>query len=68
MEDKERLLKMFLEDLNAMVFVKSINSISGEEEEIENVVEDQEAIIKLRGEWDREDLKDILARLAETNS
>ena len=57
---KENVLKMFLEKMNEHVFVKSTNSVSGEVEELKPVVEDMEAVIKLSGEWDREDLKEIL--------
>ena len=57
---KERMLVGFLHDLEQLAFVKSTNSISGEVEELHPIVEDQEAIIKICGEWDREDLKHLL--------
>ena len=63
-EMKERLLKGFLLDLQAHVFVKSTNSVTGEVEILPSVVEDMEAIIKINGEWDREDLKNILSARA----
>lgn len=66
-EEKEKILKIFLEDINAMVFVREIDSVSGEMFDIENTVEDQEAIIVIDGKWDREDLKDILGRIANVN-
>lgn len=64
-EEKEKILKIFLEDMSAMVYVRETNSFSGEMFDIPNEVEDQEATIRLDGTWDREDLKDILARIAE---
>lgn len=57
---KERMLLSFLHDLEQLAFVKSTNSVTNEIEELNPIVEDQEAIIKISGEWDREDLKNLL--------
>ena len=60
---EEELLKTFLEKLDKMVFIRSTDSTTGEVEHFNPVVEDQEAVIKIYGEWDREDLKNILRSL-----
>lgn len=65
MEIEEKILKIFLEDLDAMVFVKSTNSVTGKEVELTPKIEDQEAIIVINGEWDREDLKEMLGKIAK---
>lgn len=57
---KEGLLTGFLRDLEKLAFVKSTNSVTGEVEELNPVVEDMEAIIRINAEFDREDLKDLL--------
>lgn len=57
---KERMLASFLKDLESLAFVKSTNSVTGEVEHLNPVVEDMEAVIKISGEWDREDLKNLL--------
>jgi hypothetical protein len=61
---EENLLSLFLRGLNNDVFVKSTNSVTGKEEELDPVILDMEAIIKISGEWDREDLKKILLSLS----
>jgi hypothetical protein len=61
----EEQLKWFLNSLNALVFVKSTISATGRVENLNAEVLDMEAIIKISGEWDREDLKDILAQVSE---
>lgn len=60
---KEQLLEDFLESLQNLVFVKQTNSVTGDEELMENSIKDYEATIEIKGEWDREDLKDILFNL-----
>lgn len=57
---KERMLTSFLKGLSDLAFVKSTDSVTGEEEELNPVIEDMEAIIKINGEFDREDLKDFI--------
>lgn len=59
-EIREKILLNFLDALRQNVFVKSTNSVTDEVEEMDNTIEDMEAIIKISGEWDREDLKNIL--------
>lgn len=59
----ETKLKQFLFLLDRHVFVKSTNSVTGKEEELNPVIEDQEAVIVINGEWDREDLIKILNSL-----
>jgi hypothetical protein len=56
----ERVLVEFLKRLQKEAFIKSTNSITGKEENLNPEVEDMEAVIKINGEWDREDLKGIL--------
>lgn len=63
-EMKERMLAGFLEDLRNTAFVKSTNSVTGSVKELNPVVEDMEAIIKISGEWDREDLKNLIVSRA----
>ncbi len=63
-DEKERMLTRFLKKLDENVFVKSTSSITGIEKNLNPSVEDQEAVIVIRGEWDREDLKDILWQVA----
>jgi hypothetical protein len=63
---EEKGLLRFLEALNANVFVTSRNSVTDEVENLNPTIEDQEAIIKISGEWDREDLKHILSDLLAT--
>ena len=43
--------------------MKSTNSITGYEEQMDNSIKDYEAIIEIKGQWDREDLKKILSNL-----
>lgn len=62
-KEKELFLEKFLKELDSHVFVKSTNSVTLEEEESSPTIEDREAIIYISGEWDREDLKDILYNL-----
>ena len=57
---KERMLKSFLEGLNEIAFIKSTNSITGEVEEFPTATEDLEAVIRIKGEFDREDLKNFI--------
>jgi hypothetical protein len=68
MEDKtqkEKMLEILLKGLEKNVFIKSTNSVTDEEEHFEPVIEDMEAIIAISGEWDREDLKNILAEISD---
>ncbi len=58
---KERMLLGFLKSLDDIAFVKSTNSVTGEEKILVPVIEDQEAIIRICGEFDREDLKNLIA-------
>lgn len=62
--NKEKLLERFLQGLNQCVFVKSTNSVTFEQEELHPEIEDMEAVIKINGEWDREDLKTLLFNLS----
>jgi hypothetical protein len=64
--DGETILKQFLELLNEHVFVNSVNSVTTKEEKLNPVIEDMEAIIKICGEWDREDLKGMLYTLCSS--
>lgn len=57
---KERMLKSFLYDLEQLAFVKETNSVTGQSKVLTPVIEDQEAIIIINGEFDREDLKNLL--------
>lgn len=59
-EMKERILIGFLDALREAVLVKSTDSISGEIEYLEPIIEDMEAIISIKGSWDREDLKNLI--------
>lgn len=61
--NKEQILRKFLDCLEKNVFVKSTNSITGYEEQMDNSIKDYEAIIEIKGQWDREDLKKILSNL-----
>lgn len=61
MKGKEEILQTFLKELAELAFVKSTNSITGEVEEFPVAYHDQEAIIVINGQWDREDLKNFLA-------
>jgi len=63
-EMKERVLLVFLDTLREKAFVKSTNSVTDDVEELNPVVEDMEGIIKISGEWDREDLKDLIVSRA----
>lgn len=60
--DEEKLRKL-LKGLSDIVFVKSTNSFSGEEEQQYHEIVDMEAIIRICGEFDREDLKKLLLSL-----
>lgn len=64
---KEKLLTDFLKQLDKHVYVKSTNSVTGEVEELKPTIQDQEEIIIISGEWDREDLKNILLNLIQSN-
>ena len=61
--DKEELLKKFLIRLDHTVFVSSTDSFSGKTTHFRPKIEDMDAVIVIKGEWDREDLKDILSTL-----
>lgn len=65
-EAKEQALEKFLGYLTQNVFVKSTNSITDEVEELTPKILDMEAIITISGEWDREDLKNILIKSTAT--
>ena len=56
----EETLSRFLKGLDAIAFIKSTDSITGEVELMDPVISDQEAIIVIKGEFDREDLKELL--------
>lgn len=62
---REEILAKFLADMDSHVFVKTTDeNFDGKESvarDLNPVIEDQEAIIVLKGEWDREDLKEILS-------
>lgn len=57
---EERILLGFLKDLRNLVFVKSTDSITGEVEDLDSIIEDMGAIIRISSEFDREDLKNLL--------
>ena len=57
---KERMLVGFLKDLEQLAFVKETNSVTGEQKELNPIVEDMEATIRIDAEFDREDLKNLL--------
>lgn len=57
---KERMLISFLKGLENLAFVKSTDSVTGEVEEFRPAVEDMEAVIRISGQWDREDLKNFI--------
>jgi len=59
-EIKERKLMNLLDGLNEIVFIKSTNSVTGEEEDMENDIKDMEGTILIKGEFDREDIKSLL--------
>lgn len=61
---KERILQSFLDGLEQIAFVKSTNSVTGEVQEYPPAVEDMEAVIKINGEFDREDLKNFIVSRA----
>ncbi len=67
MEKEEKMLSEFLAALNEHVFVKNTTYVFDDQQETEEVlhpiIEDQEAVIIIKGEWDREDLKGILLNL-----
>lgn len=69
-ETKEAKLLTFLKELDNSVFVTTTTeSFDGKEditEELNPVVRDLEGTIQISGEWDREDLKNILASLSDT--
>ncbi len=57
---KERRLTNFLNRLEELAFIKSTNSITSKEEELNPIIEDREATIKICAEFDREDLKNLI--------
>jgi hypothetical protein len=59
---RENQLEILLAALNHNVFVTNVDE-NGKEVLLHPVVKDMEAIIKLSGEWDREDLKEIIGSL-----
>lgn len=61
-KENEDLLKRFLDGLQEISFIKSTNSVTDEETEYPPAYEDQEAIIALHAEMDREDLKEFLVK------
>lgn len=63
-EMKERMLRSFLKALDDIAFVKSTNSVTGEVEEFLPAVTDMEATIRINGEFDREDLKNLIVSRA----
>lgn len=64
---KEEVLNGFLRGLRENVFVSSVNSVTTREELLRPEVNDLEAIIEISGQWDREDLKNLLVATAERN-
>lgn len=64
-KEKEDVLLNFLALLDEHVFILETDSVSGETKQKNPRVEDLEGIILINGEWDREDLKNILAALKE---
>lgn len=67
-DDKERLLRGFLERLSESVFLRSTNSVTDEVEHLNPKILDMEAIIEISGQWDREELKEILLSLLSPNT
>lgn len=63
MKDAEEMLTQLLKGLTQAVYVQSVNTSTGKKNGLEPRIEDQEAIIVIQGEWDREDLKDVLKSL-----
>lgn len=63
-QQKEEYLEILLKGLDEYVFVKSIVSATGRVEHLNALVQDMEATIRISGEWDREDLKEVLRTLA----
>lgn len=64
-DEKEEMLLRFLKELDKHVFITSVNSITTQEEHLDPMIEDYEGTILISGEWDREDLKNILASLSK---
>ena len=48
-----------------MAFIRRTDSFTGKVEELDPVIDDQEAIIVINGEWGREDLKNILMEMIQ---
>lgn len=63
-EIKESKLYEFLSKLDQLSFIKSTDSITGEEIELYPMVKDMEAIIKIDCEVDREELKNLIMSLS----
>lgn len=63
-EMKERMLIGFLKALDDIAFVKSTNSVTDEVEHYPPAVTDMEATIRINGEFDREDLKNLIVSRA----
>lgn len=61
---KERMLKNFLKSLNDLAFVQSRDSITGQIEELNPVIKDMEEIIEISGQFDREDLKNLIVSIS----
>lgn len=59
----EAALEEFLLELDKHVFVKSTISATGKVENLPRIGEDRERTIFIHGEWDRDDLKDILSSI-----
>lgn len=65
MKDKDEImLSKFLRLLYTNVFV-SETDVNGNKSKKENSIKDYEAVIEIKGQWDREDLKRILKSLHE---
>lgn len=62
---REAELERVLIGLHNLSFIKSTNSITDEEEILHPVVQDMEATIRISGEFDREDLKDLFSKKRE---
>jgi hypothetical protein len=61
---KERMLLSFLRALDDIAFVKRTDSVTDEVEHYPPAVTDMEATIRISGEFDREDLKNLIVSRA----
>jgi len=60
---EEKKLEKFLKGLYEIVFIAETDSVSGKRVKLEPKILDMEATIRICGEFDREDLKELLNSL-----